>query len=57
MGGGEFGVAVGVYCANVGKFLVKAGQLGLNTDIDDIGVVGLALTMRQVPVSVRYQHM
>ena len=40
MGWGEFGVAGGVDCANVGEFSEKAGQLGLNADVVNVGVVG-----------------
>ena len=40
MVGGELGVAREVYCTNVGKFLEKAGQLGLHADIVDVGVIG-----------------
>ena len=40
MGRGEFGVARGVDSVNVGEFSEKAGQLGLNADVIDVGVVG-----------------
>ena len=40
MGRGEFGVAGGVDSTNVGEFPEKAGQLGLNSDVVDVGVVG-----------------
>ena len=53
----EFGVA-----ANVGKFFEKAGQLVMDADVVDIGVVGLVLvdglddeagaSLRQVPAPV-----
>ena len=39
MGRDKFGVAGGVDSADVGEFLEKAGQLGLNADIVDVGVV------------------
>ena len=61
MGRGEFGVAGGVDSSNVGEFSEKAGQLGLNADTVDVGVVGWVgvngLEDKKVPICVRYRHL